>query len=290
MFQKKIIDKYLSKIEKDVLSQKYELFCSIFANEEKQANIRESKEEQYQEGFIRDLFCSCLGYTIKPEANYNILTELKNESKSNAKKSDGAIVLEGVVKAVIELKGTDTQDLDRVAFQAFSYKNHHENCPYVIVSNFERLRVYVETQIEFVEFNLFSLTKEKFDLLFLLLSIESIKNDIPLKLKHETLTEEKEITNSFYTDYSAFKRDLFDDLCARNMTSPPNPLSESARGNAKDSTRLAGEGQGVRLLLFKKTQRTRLLSEPLQRSQNLFQQNRQRLQERKRQHTRRFCV
>ena len=216
MFQKKIIDKYLSKIEKDVLSQKYELFCSIFANEEKQANIRESKEEQYQEGFIRDLFCSCLGYTIKPEANYNILTELKNESKSNAKKSDGAIVLEGVVKAVIELKGTDTQDLDRVAFQAFSYKNHHENCPYVIVSNFERLRVYVETQIEFVEFNLFSLTKEKFDLLFLLLSIESIKNDIPLKLKHETLTEEKEITNSFYTDYSAFKRELFDDLCNNN--------------------------------------------------------------------------
>ena len=216
MFQKKIIDKYLSKIEKDVLSKKYEQYRSIFASEEKQANIRESKEEQYQEGFIRDLFCSCLGYTIKPEASYNILTELKNESKSNAKKSDGAIIFDGVVKAVIELKGTDTQDLDRVAFQAFSYKNHHENCPYVIVSNFERLRVYVETQIEFVEFNLFTLSKEKFDLLFLLLSIDSIKNDIPLKLKHETLTEEKEITNSFYADYSAFKRDLFDDLCKNN--------------------------------------------------------------------------
>ena len=76
MFQKKIIDKYLSKIEKDVLKEKYEQYRSIFASEEKQANIRESKEEQYQEGFIRDLFCSCLGYTIKPEASYNILTEL----------------------------------------------------------------------------------------------------------------------------------------------------------------------------------------------------------------------
>ena len=81
MFQKKIIEKYLSKIEPKLLLEKYALYCSIFADKEKQENIRNSKEEQYQEGFIRDLFCSVLGYTIKPEANYNILTELKNETK-----------------------------------------------------------------------------------------------------------------------------------------------------------------------------------------------------------------
>ncbi len=80
MFQKKIIEKYLSKIESKLLVEKYALYCSIFADKEKQENIRNSKEEQYQEGFIRDLFCSVLGYTIKPEANYNILTELKNET------------------------------------------------------------------------------------------------------------------------------------------------------------------------------------------------------------------
>ena len=147
MFQKKIVEKYLSEINSESLSEKYSLYCSIFMNKGKQENIRNSKEEQYQEGFIRDLFCAVLGYTIKPEANYNILTELKNESASNAKKSDGAIVLNGEVKAVIELKGTDTQDLDKVAFQAFSYKNHHEKCNYVIVSNFERLRLYVEHKL-----------------------------------------------------------------------------------------------------------------------------------------------
>lgn len=232
MFQKKILQKYLSKIDRELLIQKYALYRSIFANEEKQENIRASKEEQYQEGFIRDLFCSVLGYTIKPEANYNILTELKNETadKNNAKKSDGAIVLNGEVKAVIELKGTDTTDLNHVAFQAFSYKNHHENCPYVIVSNFERLRLYVETQIDYEEFNLFSLSKERFDELYLLLAMPQINTDIPLKLKHETLTEEKEITNNFYADYSTFKRCLFEDLCERN------PESE-------------------KLLLFKKTQK-----------------------------------
>ncbi|STQ85666.1 restriction /modification enzyme [Helicobacter muridarum] len=121
------------------------------------------------------------------------------------------------MKAVIELKGTYTQDLDKVAFQAFSYKNHHEKCNYVIVSNFERLRLYVETQIKYEEFNLFNLSKDSFDLLYLLLQLENITNDIPLKLKYETLTEEKEITNNFYSDYSSFKGALFKDLIKNNI-------------------------------------------------------------------------
>ena len=216
MFQKKIVEKYLAQLDRGLLEKKYALFRSTFADAEKQANIRASKEEQYQEGFIRDLFCSVLGYTIKPEANYNILTELKNESKTNTKKSDAAIVIGDEVKAVIELKGCGTQDLNKVAFQAFSYKNHHEKCNYVIVSNFERLNFYVETQSEYLEFNLFNLSKEKFALLYLLLEFNQIKNDVPLKIKRETLSEEKEITNKFYADYSAFKRALFDDLCENN--------------------------------------------------------------------------
>ena len=166
------------------------------------------------------MFCRVLGYTIKPEANYNILTELKNETsdKNNAKKSDAAIIIKSEVKAVIELKGTNTTDLNRVAFQAFSYKNHHENCPYVIVSNFERLRFYVETQIDFIEFDLFHLSKENFGLLYLLLSLESVTSNIALKLKHETLSEEKNITEAFYRDYSAFKRELFEDICSHNSS------------------------------------------------------------------------
>ena len=224
MFQKKIVEKYLSKLDKELLEQKYDLFCSIFKNEKKIENIRNSKEEQYQEGFIRDLFVSVLGYTIKPEENYNILTELKNEvaNKSNSKKSDGAICKENnenKIRAVIELKGTDTTDLDKVAFQAFSYKNFHNECNYVIVSNFERLRIYVETQIEFEEFNLFTLSFERFCILYLLLELNQLKADIPLKLKHETLSEEKQITDNFYADYSTFKRLLFEDLCENNLQS-----------------------------------------------------------------------
>ena len=235
MFQKSIIEKYLSKLDANLLHEKYEKYCANYKNETKIANIRAVKEEQYQEGFIRDVFCSVLNYTIKPEPDYNILTELKNETKNknNARKSDGAICEENNesrVRAVIELKGTDTTDLDTVARQAFDYKSHHENCNYAIVCNFERLRLYVETQIEFIEFNLFTLTFEDFCILYLLLELNQLKNDIPLKLKHETLSEEKQITDNFYADYSTFKRFLFEDLCENN------PESD-------------------KLLLFKKTQK-----------------------------------
>ena len=235
MFQKSIIEKYLSKLDENLLHEKYEKYCANYKNETKIANIRAVKEEQYQEGFIRDVFCSVLNYTIKPEPDYNILTELKNETKNknNARKSDGAICEENNesrVRAVIELKGTDTTDLDTVARQAFDYKSHHENCNYAIVCNFERLRLYVETQIEFIEFNLFTLTFEDFCILYLLLELNQLKNDIPLKIKHETLSEEKQITDNFYADYSTFKRLLFEDLCENN------PESD-------------------KLLLFKKTQK-----------------------------------
>ena len=218
MFQKTIIDKYMNLLDKKLIEDKYNIFQEVYGNPEKQANIRSSKEEEYQTTFICDLFCTVLGYTIKPEPNFNILRELKNESKNknNARKSDGAIVINGVYKAVIELKGTDTTDLDGVARQAFDYKSHHEGCNYVIISNFEKLRLYVETQTDFEEFNLFKLTKEQFAFLYLLLALPQIEADIPLKLKHETLSEEKEITNNFYTDYSTFKRKLFEDLCENN--------------------------------------------------------------------------
>ena len=90
MFQKKIIEKYLAMTEHGLLSENYAQFKSLFADKEKQENIRASKEEQYQEGFIRDLFCSVLGYTIKPEPGYNILTELKNETRNKNKSRNRA--------------------------------------------------------------------------------------------------------------------------------------------------------------------------------------------------------
>ena len=70
MFQKKITDKYLSKIDKVLLDEKYNQFNQIFGDKQKQENIRASKEEQYQEGFIRDLFCAVYKENGKTKVRY----------------------------------------------------------------------------------------------------------------------------------------------------------------------------------------------------------------------------
>lgn len=212
MFQKTIQNKYIKK--QDDISEKWGLFKNHFHNEKVQKNIRNSKEEQYQEGFLRDLFVQIFGYTLNPDKDFNLTTELKNIKDS--KKADGAIIINEQVKAIIELKGTNTTDLGKVEAQAFGYKNNQENCSYVIISNFEKLRFYIDNAINHIEFNLFTLTQEDFKLLYLLLSLDSIKNDIPKKLKTESISQEDIITKKLYKDYSVFKRELFANLCELN--------------------------------------------------------------------------
>ena len=192
MFQKTILSKYLQTQNPENLITQWDLFRAHFHNPVIQANIRNSKEEQYQEGFLRDLFVSILGYQLNPAHNFNLTTEYKNIKDS--KKADGAIIINDKVIAIIELKGTNTTDLSKIEDQAFGYKNNQENCKYVITSNFEKLRFYVDNAIENIEFNLFELSQDQFNLMYLILAFENIKNDIPKKLKDESLNQEDIIT------------------------------------------------------------------------------------------------
>ena len=86
----------------------WQLFITHFHDPVKQANIRNLKEEACQEGFVGDLFVSVLGYTLNPQPNFNFVLEQK--SVTDATKSDGAILLNNEVIAVIELKDTGTPD------------------------------------------------------------------------------------------------------------------------------------------------------------------------------------
>ena len=122
LFQSTVSSKYLKALDKPVVQAAYTKFKAHFHNPTIQENIRNSKEEQYQEGFLNDLFVNVLGYTKNPAENYNLTSEYKNVKDS--KKADGAIVVSGQVKAVIELKGTNITDLGQVEVQAFSYKNN----------------------------------------------------------------------------------------------------------------------------------------------------------------------
>lgn len=216
LFQNNIINKYLQAQNQTLVAQQWAVYQKHFHNPHVQDNIRGSKEEQYQEGFLTDLFVHILGYTKKPAPNYNLTTELKNVKDS--KKADGAIIIDQNVRAVIELKGTNTTDLNKIEAQAFGYKNNQANCTYVITANFEKLRLYIDNAIEHIEFNLFSLTQKEFQLLYLCLAYNNIAQNIPQRIKAESQQAEDQITQQLYRDYSAFKHQLFDNLCQRNPT------------------------------------------------------------------------
>lgn len=214
LYQSSVLNKFHAAQEEAQITEAFEKFSAYFLDPARQENIRNSKEEQFQEGFLRELFVNILGYTINPNPAFNLTTELKNIK--DAKKTDGAILKEGNALAVIELKGTDTKDLDKVTDQAFNYKNNQPECVYVVTSNFEKLRFYIHNAVEHVEFNLFTLTFDQFKLLWLFLQKDNLLGGIPAKVKEESLLEEEKVTKRLYKDYSAFKNDLWHDMCQNN--------------------------------------------------------------------------
>ena len=173
------------------------------------------------------MFVNILGYTLFPNPNSNLTTEFKNEK--NARKADGAILKDGAAIGVIELKGTNTKDLESIRRQAFDYKANQKGCVYVITSNFEKLRFYINDATEFEEFDLFTLSRKRFNLLYLCLHLDKVLNNIPLKIKEASIVEEEEITKAFYKDYSIFKRELYRDLVKRNSKTVKNKLATTER-------------------------------------------------------------
>ena len=216
IFQRSILKKYIDGIDAEKLDKLYEHYSGYFLNPEIQENILDCKEEQFQEGFLRELFVNLLGYTIKPSINYNLATEIKNEG--NQKKADGAIFVNDKVVGVIELKDHKTPDLSQIEAQAFGYKNKHKEAVYVAVSNYEKLRFYIDNAVDYEEFDLFHLTRNDFARLWICLAYENIKNNLPKQIKLASLTNEEQITNALYKDYSNFKRDLFEDILKNNPT------------------------------------------------------------------------
>lgn len=235
LFQKTIIKKYLGLLNDEVVSEAWNKFQTYFLDAQIQANILQSKEEQFQEGFLRELFVNVLGYTLNPSPNYNLITEKKNET--NSKKADGAIQKDGKVIGVIELKDHKTTDLSRIENQAFGYKSQHRDTRLVVISNFEKLRLYIDNAVDYQEWHLFNLTENDFRELYLCLSWAQVDAGIAIQMKQESVSSEDQITKALYRDYSEFKRVLFADIIDNN------PAEEDA------------DEKEWQLLLFKKTQK-----------------------------------
>jgi type I restriction-modification system DNA methylase subunit len=258
LFQTSVLKTYLAQQDIAIIERTYKKYTKYFHNATIQENIKNSKEEQYQAKFLDELFVNVLDYTLNPKPDFNITTEFKNQK--GAGKADGAILKDAKAVGVIELKGTNTKDLESIRKQAFDYKANQKGCVYVITSNFEKLRFYINDATEFLEFNLFQLAPEEFALMYLCLQKDNILNHLPLTIKEASLIEEEKITKQFYSDYSVFKRELFRDLVRRNAKRIKSEMSLRG-GTTKqsldedNSNELKSLEKNVKLSLFKKSQK-----------------------------------
>lgn len=228
-----------AKQDESIIAKRWANFQNYLAKIE---FIKTVKEEKYQDGFLKDIFENCLGYTLDSTNpnDFNLEREKKNETDS--KKADGVILLDRVeskatnsslqqtphatsasvdkvVIGVVELKDQKTKNLDAVEAQAFDYHASHSNSKYIIISNFDELRFYIDKKTAYEKFNLFKLSYEEFKTLHLLISYESIRDNVPLKLKEKSVNFEAAISKKLYSDFSAFRTHLFENIVKNNYVS-----------------------------------------------------------------------
>ena len=211
LFQKSVLNSI--KQDESLIALRWAEYQKFLAKVE---YIKTVKEEKYQDGFLKDIFENCLGYTLDmtDPSNFNLEREKKNET--DGKKADGVIYVDKKIVGVIELKAQDTKNLDKIESQAFNYHASHSNSKYIIISNFDELRFYIDKKTAYEKFSLFNLDYEEFKKLHLLISFESIKNDIPLKLKEKTSNFEQNISKELYKDFSVFRNNLFENIVNKN--------------------------------------------------------------------------
>ena len=217
-------DKILAQYAQDE-QQIEQCYAALQAFQSKAEDIRHFKEEQYQTGFLEDIFEKCLGYTLKIHnpKQYNLEREKKDET--DGKKADAVIYnTQGEVIGVIELKDQKTQDLEKVVSQAFHYHRNHEQSKYIIISNFNELRFYIDKQTAYEEFNLFTMNKDEFRRFYLILNYQSILHDLPIKLKQQTDNADNDISKKLYADFSAFRLQLFENAKQNNPNIPQKKL------------------------------------------------------------------
>ena len=230
LFQISVLDEFVANQDMELIKQRWLKFQNFLS---KRDYIESVKEEKYQDGFLKDIFEQSLGYTLdstNPD-DYNLVREKKNTI--DAKKADGAIVIDTHIVGLIELKGQDTQNLDKRGLreqsavdQVFGYLNSHDSshAKYTIVSNFNELRFYITDKTNYESFFLLDMDFESFCRLHTILSYESIVAQIPLQIKEKSVTFEIDISNSFYKDYTKFRTELFENIIQNNKDLDPYTL------------------------------------------------------------------
>ena len=114
------------------------------------------------------------------------------------------------------MKDSNTKELRKINSQAFKYKEADPEIKYTIICNFLTIRVYIDGKKDYIEFPIFNLSEDEFKLFYLFLSYNSLLLEWPITMKNETVHEEKKIEKNFYTDYSKFRNELFNNIVKNN--------------------------------------------------------------------------
>ena len=189
-----------------------------------QNRINTTIELAFQSEFIEYLFDNVMGYIRFPADDFQVKRE--HNSETSNERADAAILIDSnelKTLGVIELKSKTTHALQSIEEQVFNYFYQHQPiCRYAITSNFQMLRLYVDDNQGFEEFDIFQLVNNndfnRFKLMYLYLNAQFVFENLPLKIREETIIYEKAITQKLYSEYKAFRIAVFDNLKTANRT------------------------------------------------------------------------
>lgn len=220
-FIKSVTDEYLKKLDESKVKAAFEVLKIQFS-ESRQRRILTTNEIGFQAEFVEKLFDKVLGYIRFDEDNWNIKRE--HNSETSNERADAAIMIdsdESKTLAIIELKSTKTHSLQSIEEQVFNYFQQHQPiCRYAITSNFQMLRLYVDDNQGFEEFDIFDMVNnerfDRFKLMYLYLNANFVLQNLPAKIREATIIKEKAITDRLYSDYKNFRVILHTDLQDQN--------------------------------------------------------------------------
>ncbi|WP_017429638.1 Eco57I restriction-modification methylase domain-containing protein [Vreelandella jeotgali] len=144
------------------------------------------------------------------------------------------------VKAVFEVKGAKTRDLDAImpgrhkspVQQAWEYARDVKGVDWVLVTNYREIRLYHvgETSLVYDTFDLTTLDDPwEYARFQLCLGAENLLNDRPLELLRQTQQADKDITARLYQDYKHLRETLIVTLMEANPEWAPARLVPAAQ-------------------------------------------------------------
>jgi type I restriction-modification system DNA methylase subunit len=200
-------------------------------------------EPQHAQPFLLDIFGVLLSYrTVAVAGEYHM--EFEGTSASDSRRADAVLGFlgrpEGAhVRAVLEVKrpGTDLDArsgrTDRLSAvdQAFLYASNFGDVSWVIVTNFDEIRLYSNKRGKVVHeaFRLQELVGERLQTFLFLLRRSNLIGDGREVPPTERLAEavwqaQAEITKKFYAEYQDARVELFEELRRQNASEAPLAL------------------------------------------------------------------